>query len=906
MSTPPSIDIMLGEAATADPLAGRAADDLLRYLEQIVEGSLRIVDGGAASADPDLSVHIALRADVDAAVIERSGGGSDLAADEYVIVSESRDRGEMVWLVGADGAACRTAVFTLLRSFGCDFHLAGDVLPAPSATVPVVGLTQRYTPRFALRGTQLWCYWYSGRDSWDFEHYRAYLDQFAKLGLNLFDFPLYFYEPLYTGYDIDGVRPDGYFLSGRDLETVRVGGSEFDDAPEWFTSAAIPRYGDQRLRSAAAIDLMRRTFEYAASLGIKTCVGIEVANQLDFGRDIAMRRSADDLYEDGRLIQPSSAAAREILTARLSALFDAYPACDFYALWQSEAGVWRTTGGSPHPTDAALRETLIGRYPSLEPSDADYVSWLLLADGIVGDLKPDARLVTSGWGSEAVFACADEVLSDRFVRSSIAPYEPTWALERGGMDFYDLTEGDTWHVTWAETDQHLWVMQPKLRGTAAVIDRLSQSSVSGILALHWNLRFCGINLDFIAAQCWSPTPAVEEFRAAWAARRFGASAAPAAAAALLALEDLNDVMIDHDPTMQSWVGYECFINPLLQAYRFVDADHPLPPSWVTTYVRPHLESGQAIVAAVDVAVGHAEDAAERATSDDAARCARFLHRVRYVRELYLVHIGLAEALAAWNDAVEAVGPAKERQLARALAMVHALDPTHAVEEFIAGFDDEAATRDLGELGLLLSMNEKLLGGVARLRGRMSRAIDEVDAPHRAKVEDAVFTVWPGMGIDTVSPSARDDPHAPASTPSPARPWTPELDERGGREEWGVGVSAGVVCQRFSREIGFWRHTDGVSVTLRAPRERADVTVFVYLVEDVDWDSLFRRQSVVVNGTPIGEYDDFLGRGPDMSEGVWIEAPCRLESGVVTIEIGRRGNSDVVVAGIAVIESAAGR
>jgi hypothetical protein len=891
--------IMIGSVFGDDVLVRKAADILAEYLRKIHVGPIARPCALMDSDDHAISVVTATPDDNLDELIRRTGT-AQLGSEEYVIVTDQCGSGQLIWIIGIDGKACLTGIYKLLAYFGCNFHLHGDLLPPLSDRLPQVDTVERYRPRFALRGTQLWCYWYSGRDVWSFDDYRKYLDQFPKLGLNLFDFPLYFYEPLYTGYVVGDVRPSGYFLSGRDISTVRYGEQEFAHAPPKFTSDAIPRYGSDELRTAAAIDLMRRVFDYAKSLGIRTCVGIEISNQLDFARDVANSLPIEDRYEDGRLIQPSSASGRKVLTARLQALFEAYPMCDYYSLWQSEAGVFRTTGGSPHPDDSALRNQLQLQYPSLKPSDADYVSWLRLADDIVSKIKPDVRLVTSGWGSEAVFACADTVLSERFICSSIAPYEPKMALESGGLDFYGQTEREKWNVTWAETDQHMWVMQPKLDATAAVVDRLQSDGVSAIMVLHWNTLFCGINLDFFASQCWSPSPLTEDFRLQWAERAYGENAAPAVVETLTALEQLNDLTVESDATMQSWVGYECFINPLLQAYRFIDVGKPLPDDWMATYVTPHLLFASKFATVLKAAVTRAEDALRLCGPSHAANGDRLLHRVEYVRNLYACHHQLAKVMQEWNTAVKA---GDRGSMTRTLALLSDCDVTDTLAHFALGLNKHNGPTNIGELGLLLSLNEKFLGGVARLKGRMERAINGRPAPFRAVGENSLLTIWPGMQIPDVSLLARDDPHAPSSAPAAGLPRCASMDFIEGAPHLTVQVSDGTTAQRFSGELGFWRHLDAIRVTINAPTDFTDaVQTRIYLAEDVDWDSLFRRQQVIINGHVIGEYDDFLSQGEDMSEGYWVEAPAQFIDGKLLIEVVRKGNSDVVVAGIVVAAS----
>jgi hypothetical protein len=255
----------------------------------------------------------------------------------------------------------------------------------------------------------------------------------------------------------------------------------------------------------------------------------------------------------------------------------------------------------------------------------------------------------------------------------------------------------------------------------------------------------------------------------------------------------------------------------------------------------------------------------------------------------------------WNNAVKA---GDRDSMIRTCQLLSNCDVAATLAHFSRGLDKDNGPANIGELGLLLSLNEKFLGGVARLKGRMERAINGLPAPFRASAENASLAIWPGMQIPDVSLLARDDPHAPSSAPAAGLPRSASMDRiEGHAQDWTVAVSDGTTAQRFSGELGFWRHLEAIRITVEAPVDVSKaVRTRIYLAEDVDWDSLFRRQQIIINGDVIGEYDDFLSQGEDMSEGYWVEAPAQFIDRKIVIEVVRTGNSDVVVAGLVIAAS----
>jgi hypothetical protein len=806
--------------------------------------------------------------------------------------------GGIGWIVADGDALSEAGCAALLKEFNFAFSLAGDVVPDPLPEMSTVDAVREVRPRFQTRGTQLWCFWYPGRDAWGIKEYRQYLDQFPKLGLNLLDVPLYLYEPLYTGYNYGGVTADEVHLSGLNLSNVRVGRAALDGAPERLVSRDIPLNASGSERHRAALTLMREVIDYAHSLGVKTCYGIEPGNALDFGTQARSVMPASDLYEDGRLIQPSSPSARSFLRSRLTALFESYPDSDYYGLWQSEAGLWRSHGGSTHPEDVAFREALQAKHPDVEAPDADYLRWLQLADELAAELKPDARFVTNGWGCEAIFQCADEVLSDRFVRSSIAKYEPKMTVDGDRLASYADTKGEKWNVTWAETDQHMHIVQPKFEASRAVIDRLEELGATGLQVLHWTTVHSQINLDFIASQMWSPQPSVDEFLIDWATRRVGNAAAPNVARAFRLLEELNNVTIDADPDMSSWPGFECGLAPPMHAHRFVRTDAGIPKEWFRGSRDPLVAVQAEMLSLASRAATEARSALENSAADGSQRVllVRLAELFAYVDAYHSAHFQVLDAAHAWHEAAtsKTAGPDK---FTAALDLIDESLPVRAIEHLVASLNSEDP--NLGQLGVLVAVNEKLLGGVNRLVSRMRRAIaGKLNVTQRDNPA-ALITAWPGMAETDVQYELENYTWNSEALVETVR--TADRDQISCADGWAVHVADGVESLRLTAEIGSWRHEQHISLAVNGPIG-ARARLRLYFWEESGWNSLFRRILVRINGEAVTTVVDFLGNGEDQSEGVWVEQDVELVDGTASISLERVGTADVQLCGL-IVETA---
>lgn len=812
------------------------------------------------------------------------------------------------------------AVYGLGQKLGFSYHLHGEYSPSSKLDLKAISFKESRSPSFTRRGTQLWNFWYPGRDSWSFADYENYLDQFPKLGLNQLDIPLYHYEPLYTAFKFRDAVLSGHRLSGWSTDAVRVG-RHWYEAGSRFTSPDVPDFGKFEDRAEAMKTLTNRVIDHAEARGVEVSLGIELGQPLSgahspVDRSVIAQLPDEDLYRENALLMPSSASARELLEARLSAIVEAYPKCEVISFWKPEVAAYTAGEVSPHPSDSALRSKWDRVSNELSGTDLDFLCWVQVASNVLRQIAPRVKTMLSGWGVEHLLEYADETLPDEMIRHSIDFYEAKWTVERSRLDNYSRTNGAKWHTTWAESDQQMWLTQMKTRSIAKVIDGLEARGVEGLLMLHWRRLHCDLNATYIARRCWQPELTPQQHWRNWASEKFGAEAVDPIVNAINELEAFSEAAVSSDALPfppdrpatlgempGTWiVGQDCLMNGIYLIYILYEREVPLSDAAVEFYIHntrqglecliPHAARGYEWIDAAGQFVEAAGDLRERYEF--------FKNRVSFTLKYCRFHLAFTDVVDQLNQGLHAKAKGDMETFrsmsASALSFLDKLDVTRLVEEFALFMSERNDEADKGELGLLLSLNQKMLGTLLQLKGSILEQTGQREFVLEGRKAGAVLAVTCGSAVsreDLTSPGALFTPWHGLGliTGAEGEPWVREHDVFTAAD--GFSYECGPECRSWAltKNRTSWIGPASLSIRVVTPAKFVG-TLRLYFHEVIGYTSMFLAQRVFIDGTHAGTVCDFMHNGTYADQGEWIELPVSAPDGLIDIRIENDGGQSV--------------
>lgn len=233
----------------------------------------------------------------------------------------------------------------------------------------------------------------------------------------------------------------------------------------------------------------------------------------------------------------------------------------------------------------------------------------------------------------------------------------------------------------------------------------------------------------------------------------------------------------------------------------------------------------------------------------------------------------------------------------ALQSLQSVSAEDVVRLFATWLGESSLQKDAGELGLLVSLNEKFLGGVKRIEGRLLRLLDMRPDDFWGASPQAMLAIRCGRHIDIEAPATYN------TMRGSLRSWSEELDETSSEPGFSYEVELPLYVKPITPDLACWTNRDRIRLRLTTPAGFVG-RLRLYLYEDPEWDTLFRWQSVTVNGETLGNFSDFFCRGDYWDEGIWVETPINPEGSFdvrsIVIEIQRTGNADVMLSAVELV------
>ena len=179
----------------AAPLEVYAARELQKYLYALSGTLLPILPDDAAVDKP---AYIVGRVSSNRRIAELAAGDkpalafNDPAEQGYLLKKLEVNGNEVTVIAGADPEGVLYGVYGLLEDhYGVGFYMSGDILPEKKVELVMAAVDEKKAPRQKVRGfTNHWCYM-QGSGLWSFEDWKYYIDQMARMRLNMVSFHNY-------------------------------------------------------------------------------------------------------------------------------------------------------------------------------------------------------------------------------------------------------------------------------------------------------------------------------------------------------------------------------------------------------------------------------------------------------------------------------------------------------------------------------------------------------------------------------------------------------------------------------------------------------------------------------------------------------------------------------------------
>jgi len=534
--------ILVGEKATDTEVF--AARELSRYFRLICGRRSPVLS--SADAGPAVVVGVS-----------RETRSPEADGDQTYILRVVSTAPPRMLVSGYTPIGVQYATYSLLEKLGVGFYLGGDALPERCEKLLIPGdLNETRAPVFRVRGSLPWYNFLNSPTTWDLEDYQVFFDQMAKMKDNFVGFHSYDSEP-FCAYPYQGqwrmgapaatsmtygwgplrhLKTDDFgFGTGRYFpyevfgsRSVALATEPAQPSPE---GAVFPHRTLQDDAIIRAQCVLAQGLQYAKWRGVKVCLGFELVGD------------------------PTDPEQRRQEEARIRHMLATYPMLDYVWFWQSEG---LGGGSNPNAADTPLDLIVQRMRPVFEylgnenriHEAARLAAWAQFAHGVVKRLRPDIKVIVSGWGGDAwmrfsdFYVGLDQVLPKDIIFSALDNIDPT-AQPHVSEAYGKLSpEREKWPIPWFQSDgggtrRDQWGPQCNVKPFTALVRDAQAKGSQGLLGIHWETR----GVEEVAAYCaqfaWNPDLSYEDFYRTFARKCFGEQHAEEMAQILMQLEALG-------------------------------------------------------------------------------------------------------------------------------------------------------------------------------------------------------------------------------------------------------------------------------------------------------------------------------------------------------------------------------
>ena len=559
-------DLQIVTGPAPDSLTTFAATELARYARDLY-GVTAAVSARAAQAT---------------ASVWLDGAAAGMAAPDdpqsFTLRRFSRPAGgDHLLAAGGSPAATLWAVYELVRAWGVQFLLRGDVLPAAPGRLGLPAVDRTFTPNLGTRCWRLINDFACGPESWGLAENRRFIDQLAKHAFNEILLSLWPWQS-FVHYEFGGVAKRtgcSWFDFRYPLDEHTVGREVFGQATE-FENPDLAGIDDYQDRHAAARRLASGIIEHAAARGISSGMSLSLLEYpLEFLPVIPGARVAHQLGDKtcvpGSDQAPDDPLLVDLARTKLRAHLQSYPGVERLFLGFPEHREWLDR--AEDSWRILDRKYAISEVMSLEQA--------LEAARRRTDVHGGAdRQVSRVLGDVAMLRLIDCVLEDRSVlerpghaaparvvygqpAEELLPILPRIAPPGGGaLAFIDYTArraADQIEVMdhavpgampsrfiFTLADDNVGVL-PQLATAPlhTIATHMRAGGWSGFTTRHWLIGDLDPTVRYLARSCWDAGATPETAYRELAAGVCGAAAAPALVAAWRQVDAITDDLDRH-------------------------------------------------------------------------------------------------------------------------------------------------------------------------------------------------------------------------------------------------------------------------------------------------------------------------------------------------------------------------
>ena len=468
-----------------------AAREIRRYV-YLRTGELLTIETAGTAAGPGIFVARNDRPEIKALLPNAAA----LKPQEYALKKTGPNS---AFIVGGDDVGVLYGAYAFAEKLGVRFYLQGDVVPDGRVPLSIPEMNETGEPLFALRGILPFHDFPEGPDWWNTDDYLVCISQLAKMRMNFIGFHCY----------PEGMGPEPLVWIGDEADCKTSGRVSFSYPAFWANTEEDNRWGYTPTKTSdyaggasllfpgddygnevqaelmplaksihgcdevfdRAGTMLRRAFDEAKSLGIKTCVGTETPLKIPGAEREHLKNQGINLDDPG--------VAREMYKGIFTRIERACPV-DYYWLWTPENWTWQ--GNNTTQFETTTRD----------------IQAALDADAALGN---PLVVATCGW---VLGPQNDRAALDRFLPKT----SPMSCINRStGYDpiepaFADIHGRAKWAIPWLENDGLLTQPEPwvgRMRYDAADARRMG---CTGLFGIHWRTKAMMQNVSALAAAGW--------------------------------------------------------------------------------------------------------------------------------------------------------------------------------------------------------------------------------------------------------------------------------------------------------------------------------------------------------------------------------------------------------------------